>query len=556
MADQTEQDILRGIQHVLNHRIQPPHPPLPSAPSAPGIPSTPTTAPKLGASYNIFDGEELLEQSIRSIRPLVSYVNVVYQTHSNFNEPCSVDLVPTLQELQHKGLIDEIIPYDTQFNFTKQEKKHWVSARATGSDLGGARYTNVADPFFNELKKRELGRLACQKQACTHFMSMDTDEYYKQQELQVIWHRMMQQGYDCAVCKMRFFFKFPRCELLPKDDNNYVTAIFKVDPDMPLRLAHPYANLLIDPTRRMFGATQLLVCTRNELEMYHYSFVRLNIAKKIMNVTNRGNYNQHELNEFIQRFPKWTQGLPVVHPHPYFKETFQTTRMVPNWFNIDVGDSLYNWERYTTQSKKRKGTGEVTGMYSVEQSNTLKQSAAEHFKHKNYTDAGDLYYELSTRGASTATQGESSVSGRVLNPRLAYLMNSATCCLKRKKYGQALDMCTKALANEEKFIQSGAVDRECCGVMTDGMRAKAWYTKAYCVFETVCTEKDPQPAAATHNGPGSTLQDTLDRIKGCIVEVEQALQLQQSTACSKLLKKLKRFVLSKVVVLENGGTNG
>ena len=35
---------------------------------------------KLGAAYNVFDGEELLENSIVSIRPEVDYVVVVYQT--------------------------------------------------------------------------------------------------------------------------------------------------------------------------------------------------------------------------------------------------------------------------------------------------------------------------------------------------------------------------------------------------------------------------------------------------------------------------------------------
>ena len=37
-------------------------------------------AVKLGAAYNVFDGEELLEASIASLRPLVQYVCVVYQT--------------------------------------------------------------------------------------------------------------------------------------------------------------------------------------------------------------------------------------------------------------------------------------------------------------------------------------------------------------------------------------------------------------------------------------------------------------------------------------------
>lgn len=37
----------------------------------------------------------------------------------------------------------------------------------------------VSNQFFNELFKRDLGRQLCVAQGCTHFMSMDTDEFYK-----------------------------------------------------------------------------------------------------------------------------------------------------------------------------------------------------------------------------------------------------------------------------------------------------------------------------------------------------------------------------------------
>ena len=35
--------------------------------------------PKLGISYSVWDGEELLEQSIKQIRPVADYINVVWQ---------------------------------------------------------------------------------------------------------------------------------------------------------------------------------------------------------------------------------------------------------------------------------------------------------------------------------------------------------------------------------------------------------------------------------------------------------------------------------------------
>jgi hypothetical protein len=188
------EEILNSIQKVLDYRNQQPRKSTTTTKTEFTATKNETLKlpPKLGAAYNVFDGEELLEQSIRSIRPLVSYVVVVYQTRSNFGEPCSVNLLPTLQRLRDKEhLIDEVIGYETNFHFSNDEKKHWISARATGTDLGGARYSDVADPFFNEISKREMGRLKCLENQCTHFMSMDTDEYYKKEQLSNVWKIIM-----------------------------------------------------------------------------------------------------------------------------------------------------------------------------------------------------------------------------------------------------------------------------------------------------------------------------------------------------------------------------
>ena len=52
---------------------------------------------KLGVSYNLFDGEELLTDSIKSIRDSVDIVSVVYQTESNFGQKAN----PGLANLLH-----------------------------------------------------------------------------------------------------------------------------------------------------------------------------------------------------------------------------------------------------------------------------------------------------------------------------------------------------------------------------------------------------------------------------------------------------------------------
>ena len=77
----------------------------------------------LGAAYNVFDNEELLEASVRAIRGEVDFVAIVYQRTSNFGSPCSPELMPTLSALLDSGLVDEIIEYTPRI-FTLEEKKN------------------------------------------------------------------------------------------------------------------------------------------------------------------------------------------------------------------------------------------------------------------------------------------------------------------------------------------------------------------------------------------------------------------------------------------------
>jgi len=548
-----EAPILDSIKQILNHRRQTHQQPTAITSNISPNVVVDDSNFKLGASYNIFDGEELLEQSIRSVRPLVSHVVVVYQTHSNFGEPCSGVLLSTLEHLQAIGLVDEIIQYDTRFNFTKSEKKHWVSARATGADLGGARYFEVADPFFNEISKRELGRVHCLRAGCSHFMCMDTDEFYKQQDLTKTLKKMIVGNYDAVVCKMRFFFKFPRCELYPFDEQNYVASIFKLNEDMPLRLAHPYTNLLIDPTRRMFGATKILVCLRKELEMYHYSFVRLNILSKLINVTNRGNYSQDKLESFVHQFPTWTPDQPLCHPHPYFAACFKKTRMVPNWFNIQL-ESPYAWDKtYQVEDHGKEDNGkEDNGKEEGEeeggehraasplmaaQEKLLKQSAMEHFKDRRFEDAGDLYLELSRRAVVNVKRKDVAVC---LNTRLAYLVNAATCRLKQKRNVECVELCTQALDDEEASVRLGN------GGMTDGTRAKSLYTRALSRFSNKSKRSNEE-----EKSDGDDERQNILSLCTSDLELAMLLQKKQTKFISKVETVLKK-VQCEVRKMEEG----
>lgn len=69
---------------------------------------------------------------------------------------------------------------------------------------------------------RELGRLECLKAGCSHFMSMDTDEFYVREQLQAALDLCVSRKLIATSCKMRHYFKTANYEMLPYDEVNQV----------------------------------------------------------------------------------------------------------------------------------------------------------------------------------------------------------------------------------------------------------------------------------------------------------------------------------------------
>lgn len=363
---------------------------------------------QLGAAYNIFDGEELLEFSIRSIRKQVCYVCVVYQTISNFGYPCNPSLVKTLNGLVKSGLVDELVPYTPRENFDIEYKKAAISKRATGTDLGGAQANEVGTQFFNELNKREIGRQYCEKKGCTHFMTMDADECWHDEQLAYVKRVMLEKNYEGSCCKMRFFFRYPTRELLPYDDLNHVPILYKISENMPFKLACPYPAL-IDPTRKLENLRRFHIFERDEIEMFHYSLVRQNMRSKLMNVSNRQNYQ--DVDRFVGRFNNWKPSDGVIHPHPFFREKFKKLRVVKNWFGI-CADGLNEDESAASADKtkeepppvvpKSKANKSKKQTESLEEAKLdevaeLKQAGTDFFKQDKFHEAKREYTKALTQ---------------------------------------------------------------------------------------------------------------------------------------------------------------
>lgn len=250
---------------------------------------------------------------------------------SNFGNASSPGLERLVLALRDQGLVDDVVCY-TPKTFTAEAKQALVSRTATADEIGG-KPSSVSEQFFNELTKREEGRQLCQAQGCTHFICLDCDEFYMSSQLAWAKQCILENGYDATACKMRFYLKHPTIELLPYEEFNCVPLIYKIDKGRPFRLAAKYA-VTLDPTRRIEGVAKFRLFERDEIEMHHYSLVRVSMRSKLDNISNKANMSGIET--FVAAYERWQLADGAIHPHPYFRQHFTLVSVVPNYFDIDL----------------------------------------------------------------------------------------------------------------------------------------------------------------------------------------------------------------------------
>ena len=225
---------------------------------------------KLGFHYNVFDGQELLEDSIDSVRETADFICVVYQVQSNFGHTIDVQRVLDLSDK-----IDHLFLY-------------------IPSKFGG---------HHNEVLKRNIGKRICQTHGCTHHATIDTDELYDPDQLAYAWEEVKQGNHDGSVCKMQTYWKSTRYALDPPEEY-YVPLIYKMD-DRRFSVRNRM-KVRTDPTRAL-KCDNLRIFTRDEIEMHHLSYVRDDIRTKLMNSSASVNYISR-IDEIVEHYETWKPG--------------------------------------------------------------------------------------------------------------------------------------------------------------------------------------------------------------------------------------------------------
>jgi hypothetical protein len=244
---------------------------------------------KIGASYNLFDGEELLESSILSIRDSVDFISVVYQTQSNLGNPCNPQLTDLLLKLRKKKIIDEVVHYNPDLSKSAPD---------------------------NEIIKRNIGLILSTEKKCTHHLSIDADELYEKDQFEYAKKAIIQEDYDSSACRLITYYKNDHTILDPMEDY-YVPFLYKIRKGFFFEsIRFP---LLVDPTRRM-PAGKLIEFNPNELIMHHYSYVRKDMRMKLENSSAKTNFTEEMIENIITHYETWQPGIDaLIAPERYFQ---------------------------------------------------------------------------------------------------------------------------------------------------------------------------------------------------------------------------------------------
>jgi len=263
-------------------------------------PYPPVKQPKLGISYSVWDGEELLEGSIHAIKPAVDYVNVVWQRLSWHGKECNPNLENQLLSLKEKGLIDEIIFFDCD------PKIH---------------------PNVNECTKRNLGLTAAQRAGCTHFIPLDVDEYYELEQFKKAYQYILEQNISHSACVQ---FAYRTATVRDTNPLNFFAPfIYRIDHGEKLELDAfgGFLPWLLDPTKQIAIKKRSRISFLHQIYLHHFSFTRNDLEKKLQNSSANKSEN------WVQEYKK-SVGLIDDDIEKKLKQGIYVK--VPNIFNVNI----------------------------------------------------------------------------------------------------------------------------------------------------------------------------------------------------------------------------
>lgn len=210
---------------------------------------------KLGVSYNLYDGEELLAASARAIRSEAEHITVIYQNVSNFGERREDDLAVMLEDLRQKGIIDSYVKYDPDLR---------------------------QKPWGNEHRKRIMGVERCNRAGCNYHLNLDVDEFYVAEQVRTAKEFILANGIENSAVHYFRYLKSPRYRVEGAEYS--VPFIFKstgrIEPE-----SCAWFPCCVDGTRILKSGGRFYQFNQTEVVMHHMVGVRRDMDRKFRNST-------------------------------------------------------------------------------------------------------------------------------------------------------------------------------------------------------------------------------------------------------------------------------
>lgn len=252
---------------------------------------------KIGISFNIFDNFQLLPAAIRQIRPHVQHISVVYQNISNYKQQADPNLLPFLQDLLEKGIINQI------FEFVPTAFGNSACHR-------------------NEHLKRQKGQELSWFAGMTHHMSMDSDEFYESDKFKEAINIIKANDYDVTFVPIQDYHYNPTYKVKGLADY-FVPFINKITTRLVIG-NNPVVRT--DPTRVSLDFLKPYVFNSQDLTMHHATKCRIDrnaVLIKYSNSSARQNFKNIEqmVDEVINFVPD--ENVEIVEDMFGISQTFE-----------------------------------------------------------------------------------------------------------------------------------------------------------------------------------------------------------------------------------------
>lgn len=206
---------------------------------------------KLGVSYIVFDGLELLEDSIDNIRDHVDFITLGYSLDSFLGKPSKYNVRKFCNYLLESGKVDDV-HYSGEHPYPRGEM--------VKNNVGLDRVRELTD--------------------CTHYMMMPTDEFFIADEFEWAKREIVNSGYDAGAAPQIGYYK---------NENYRISHDIPVHKPLMFNIANKSRRFvygagkgrwpLADPNTKM-PSSKLRVFTREEFCFHHMSYVRKDVDDK------------------------------------------------------------------------------------------------------------------------------------------------------------------------------------------------------------------------------------------------------------------------------------